>query len=174
MADARWESAEELLKTWLRRGREGQHSHHEAGKVLKRANYALAIPVIVITAGLGTAAFATITTRLASGWKVTFGVLSIAAAVLSTLQTHMRYAERAEKHKTLGAQYGNIRRRIESVLATPLIEREDPRSVLDEIRAKFDALSSEGDVVTRRIFAKTLRRLDERDRDRAQGRLKSP
>jgi hypothetical protein len=168
MSDAAWESAEELLSKWLRRAREGQHSHHEAGKALKRANYILAIPIIVITTGLGTAAFATLTTQLAGAWKVTFGALSIVAAVLSTLQTHMRYAERAEKHKALGAQYGNVRRRIESILATPRGEREDRRATLDEIRARVDALSSEGDVVPRRIFAKTLKRLDDRDRARSK------
>lgn len=168
MPDASWGPADDLLRTWLRRAREGQHSHHEAGKALKRANYALAIPIIVITTALGTAAFATITTQLAGGWKVAFGGLSITAAVLSTLQTHLRYSERAEKHKNLGAQYGNVRRRIESVLATPHDEREDRRSILDEIRGKLDSLSTEGDVVSRRIFTRTISRLEERDRRRAK------
>ncbi|MEU8607136.1 SLATT domain-containing protein [Actinoplanes sp. NPDC048791] len=168
MSDPAWDSAEELMRTWLQRAREGQHSHHEAGKLLKRANYALAVPIIVITAGLGTAAFATIATQLSGGWKVAFGVLGIAAAVLSTLQTHMRYAERAEKHKNLGAQYGVIRRKLETILATPREEREDRRAVLDEVRSKFDALSGEGDVVSRRIFDRTIKRLAERDRQRSK------
>ncbi|RZU74351.1 hypothetical protein EV384_2804 [Micromonospora kangleipakensis] len=167
MSDSQWTQADKLLQTWLTRAREGQHSHHEAGKFLKRANYWLAVPVIVITTTLGTGAFATLTSSVPGFLKITFGVLSITAAILSALQIHLRFPERAEKHKTLGAQYGNVRRRIEAILATPHQERGDRQPLLDEIRGKFDALSSEGDVVSRRIFDKTLARLDARDKQRA-------
>ncbi|MEU5965908.1 SLATT domain-containing protein [Micromonospora parva] len=168
LSDTQWTQADKLLQTWLRRAREGQHSHHEAGKFLKRANYWLAVPVIVITTALGTGAFATLTSNVPGLLKITFGVLSIAAAILSALQIHLRFPERAEKHKTLGAQYGNVRRRIEAILATPHQERGDRQSLLDEVRGRFDALSSEGDVVSRRIFDKTLARLDARDRQRVK------
>lgn len=164
LSDPRWAQADELLETWLRRAREGQHSHHEAGKFLKRANYWIAIPVIIITTALGTGAFATLTSSVPSGLKIIFGAFSILAAILSALQVHFRFPERAEKHKTLGAQYGNVRRRIEAILATPQEERGESQRLLDEIRGKFDALSSEGDVVSRRIFDKTLARLDAHDR----------
>ncbi|MET8303756.1 MULTISPECIES: SLATT domain-containing protein [Micromonospora] len=167
MSDLQWMQADKLLQTWLRRAREGQHSHHEAGKFLKRANYWLAIPVIVITTVLGTGAFAALTSNVPGSLKITFGVFSIVAAILSALQIHLRFPERAEKHKTLGAQYGNIRRRIEAIIATPHDEREERQRLLDEIRGKFDALSTEGDVVSRRIFDKTLARLDARDKRRA-------
>lgn len=48
-----WGPVDDLLRGWLRRAREGQHSHHEAGKLFRLANYWLAVPVIVITTGLG-------------------------------------------------------------------------------------------------------------------------
>ena len=41
-----WEDAEKLLRDWLRRSREGQHSHHEAGKFCRSVNYFLAVPVM--------------------------------------------------------------------------------------------------------------------------------
>ncbi len=167
---SQWATADELLKKWLRRTREGQHSHHEAGKLLKRVNYWLAIPVIVITTVLGTGAFATLTSNVSKELRLLFGVLSIVAAVLSALQIHLRYPERAEKHRSLGAQYGNIRRRIESILATPYEERGDRSLMLDELRGRLDALSSEGDVVSRRVFDRTLKRLDDRDK---RGRIEA-
>lgn len=166
MDDEGWAKAEVLLRDWLRRAREGQHSHYEAGKFFRRANYWLAVPVVLITTTLGTAAFASVAAETGDGGKIWFGALSMLAAALATLQTHFRYAEKAEKHKTLGAEYGNIRRRVEALLSLPLSQRGQQREVLDEIRNQFDAISAEGDVVSRRIFRRTERRLARRDRDR--------
>jgi endonuclease/exonuclease/phosphatase (EEP) superfamily protein YafD len=158
-----WSAADELLEKWLIRAREGQHSHHEAGKFFRRANYWLAVPIIVITSTLGTAAFASISTVMADTGKIWFGALSMLAAVLAGLQTHFRYAEKAEKHKNLGAQYGAIRRRIEAVLALPHAQRGQQAEVLEEISYKLDAISGEGDVVSRRIFERTQQRLARKD-----------
>src|SRR5215207_3652237 len=163
MAHDEWEDAEELLRTWLARARDSQHSHHEAGKVCTRLNYLLAIPIIVISTALGTTAFAAITRNVTGTAKIWFGILSMTAAVLAALQTHLRYAERGEKHKNLGAQYGNIRRYIEEVLTLPADERGTQKMVLEQIRSDLDAISAEGDVVSRRIFEKTKRRLAEKD-----------
>jgi hypothetical protein len=154
-----WGPVDDLLRKWLHRAREGQHSHHEAGKFFRRANYWLAVPVIVITTALGTASFATITTTLSGAAKVGFGLLSMLAAVLAALQTHFRYAEKAEKHKNIGARYGGIRRRIEAVLSLPYDQRGKPAELVDEIRNKLDTISGDGDVVSRRIFERTRRGL---------------
>jgi endonuclease/exonuclease/phosphatase (EEP) superfamily protein YafD len=159
-----WAAGERLLREWLRRAREGQHSHHDAGKSFRRANYWLAVPIIIIMTSLGTAAFATISSQLTEVGRLWFGALSILAAVLAALQTHFRYAEKAEKHKNLGAQYGAIRRHIEAVLSLPYPERGKQADVLDEIRYKLDAISADGDEVSRRIFERTQERLAYKDR----------
>jgi hypothetical protein len=164
MAHENWTMGDRLLREWLRRAREGQHSHHNAGKFFRRVNYWLAVPIIVITTSLGTAAFATISSRLTDAGRLWFGALSILAAVLAALQTHFRYAEKAEKHKNLGAQYGGIRRQIEAILSLPYSQRGRQSDVLDEIRYKLDAISSEGDVVSRRIFKRTQEQLMSKDR----------
>ncbi len=163
MTEDDWKSTEELLRTWLRRTRYSQHSHHEAGKRLKRFNYLLAVPIVVITTALGTAALATITTKVNDAGKLTFGVLSLIAAVLAALQTHLAWAERSERHKTLGAKYGDIRRDIEEILALPVNERGAQKKVMDKIRTDLDGISGEGDVVPRRVFEKTRRRLAQED-----------
>lgn len=163
MADESWTGAEELLRDWLQRARESQHSHHEAGKFCRSANYWLAVPVIILTAVLGTSAFASVANAVSGTAKVYFGTLSMLAAVLTALQTHFRYAERGERHKNLGAQYGSIRREIETVLSLQPSHRGEPSTVLDHIREKMDAISAEGDVVSRRIFERTRRRLARKD-----------
>lgn len=164
MNEKRWEDAEALLRTWLRRTRAGQHSHHEAGKAFRRADYWLKIPILVITTALGTAAFATVTANVSAGAKLCFGVFSILAAVLASLQVHLRYAERAERHRNLGARYGAIRRRIEALLVVPADARGDPSEVLDQIRGKLDAIADEGEAVSRRVWDRTCARLAAQDR----------
>ena len=155
-----WREAEHLLHEWLHRARLGQHSHHEAGKHYRRVNYWFALPIVVVTTTMGTAAFATLAAHASANWTIVFGVASIAVAVLAALQTHLGYAERAEKHKNLGAQYGVVRRCIEAVLAVPYDGRGRPADVLDRIRQALDAIGDDSDPVPRRIFERTLRRLD--------------
>lgn len=159
MADENWKDAETLLRDWLRRARESQHSHHEAGKFCRAINYWFAAPVIIITTVVGTAAFASIEKQVSDSAKIWFGVVSLLAAVLSALQTHFQFSERSEKHKSLGATYGNIRREIEEVLSLPPGQRGDMKKVMSRIRERLDAIASEGPVVSRRIFNRTLKML---------------
>ena len=154
-----WQGADVLLRDWLRRARESQHSQHEAGKYYRIVNYWFAVPVIVITTALGTAAFASIEKTVSNSAKVWFGIASLVAAVLSALQTHFHFSERSETHKSIGARYGNIRREIEEVLAVPTEQRGDVQAVVSRIRERLDALGSEGPAVPSKIFNKTLRML---------------
>ncbi|GAA4581135.1 hypothetical protein GCM10023176_61650 [Micromonospora coerulea] len=175
MAEPSWADLEILLRRWLKRAREGQHSHHEAGKFLRRAHYGLGVPVIVITTSLGTAAFATISLGIGTAAKAWFGGLSMLAAVLAALQTQFRYLERSEKHKATATRYGNIRRQIEAILALPESERGQPGQALKEVREKLDAISADADAVSSRIFKKTRDALaadDERERrESGEGQL---
>ncbi|MFB9361432.1 SLATT domain-containing protein [Actinoplanes nipponensis] len=164
MSQEDWDKAEDLLRVWLRRAREGQHMHHEAGKYFRRAHYTIAIPVVVITTVLGTATFATITSKLSATTKIWFGALTLLAAALAALQLHLRYLERAEKHKSIGANYGKIRRDIETLLALTRTTRGDAKEAIATLKADLDRISSEGDAVSRRIYNKTLERLAARDR----------
>ncbi|MFG1930875.1 SLATT domain-containing protein [Mycobacterium sp. NPDC048908] len=170
MAERQWtDDSDRLLRDWFQRARHSQHSHHEQGKIFKRRNYLLAVPVVVINTVLGTTAFASINSQAGTTQKIWFGVLSMVAAVLAALQVYFKYAEKAEQHKHLGAQYGNVRRGIEQSIALVPSDRGDVKVVLDEFRQQFDALGTEGDVVSRRIFERTVKMLAERDEARAAG-----
>lgn len=158
-----WVEPERLLREWLQRTRVSQHSHHEAGKLCRRLDYLLNIPVLLITAFLGTAAFASLQSSTANISKIVFGSLSFAAAALTALQTHLRLGDKSQEHKSIGARYGNIRRDIEEILALPPEQREPASTALNRIRDRLDAISSEGDVVSRRIFERTQRRLARKD-----------
>lgn len=126
-------------------------------------NYWLGAPAVVLTAIVGTAAFAAIEKEVDDRWKLTLGSLSVFAAVLTAMQTFFAFAEKTETHKKLGATYGNIRRNIEQVLALPPSLRPDPKTTLDEIRAELDKISGEGPVVSEWLWNRTIRMLQKKD-----------
>lgn len=126
----------ELLLKWLRRARESQASHYDMTDRLHRRGRWLGIGVIAITTIIGTSAFLSlVATDVSSFLRAVAGLTSIAAAVLASLQTFLRYEERAEQHRAAGARYGAVRRKLEAIHAGDPDARDGHylRAVRDEL-----------------------------------------
>jgi hypothetical protein len=67
-----------------------------------RLNYLLGVPVVVLTTFVGTSVFATLQEDVNTSLRILVGAVSVFAAVLASLQTFLRYPERAEKHRIAG------------------------------------------------------------------------
>lgn len=105
-----------LLISWIRRARESQFSHYEMANIYAGREKKLGIPVIIINAIVGTAAFAAISAEvIGTHEKIAVGLLSIIASVLASLQTFFNYNEKSERHRAAGAKYGIVRRKIEDI-----------------------------------------------------------
>jgi hypothetical protein len=152
-------SPEELLADWYRRVRESQFAHYEASKPLARANYMFGLPVVALSTFVGTSVFATLQEQAAIEFRIAVGCVSVLAAVLSSLQTFLRYAERAEKHRGVAVRYGALRREIEMLQANGA--PYDAKKI-DAIREKIDAISTEAPEVPQRIWNRTEALLKER------------
>jgi hypothetical protein len=101
----------------------------------------LGIPVVVLTTFIGTSVFATLQDEIDTSLKILVGVISVTAAVLASLQTFLRFGERAEKHRVAGESWAALRREIDEMLAlhpTYLAARGDPKSYLDDLRKRMD------------------------------------
>lgn len=73
------------------------------------------------------------------------------ATVLMALQTFYNFAARAEKHRTAGARYKAIIRRLErhfTQMAT--LQPEDPQ--LKELQGELDDLEENAEVIIHRIY----------------------
>lgn len=142
---------EELLLKWLRRARESQFSHYDAAKKLRNHGQNLGIPVIIITAVLGASAFGSILTETVPLFaKLIAGLLGLAAAILSSLQTFFKFSERSEKHKVCAAKYGAIRRELEFFHTQGNITDAE----LKEIRLKLDKLAEDAPDVEAAFFSR--------------------
>jgi hypothetical protein len=135
------QSTEELLLRWLKRLRASQFTHYVAAGRLARCNLYLGIPVVALTAAVGTSVFASLAENGSLGTELRFiiGVISIAAAVLASLQTFLGFSERAEKHRATAARYGIARRDVELLIAKGVDNVTDEQ--LNHLRASIDNLA---------------------------------
>lgn len=86
--------------------------------------YYFGIPVVVITAVVGTTIFSTLNDNPDPKWKIATGLVSLVGTILSSLQTTLGFAQTAEKHKAAAETYETVRRqfmmfRLKYAEATP-------------------------------------------------------
>jgi hypothetical protein len=114
--------------------------------------------VTALTAFVGTAVFASLTSAAVTvEMRIFVGLMSVAATVSAALQRFVRYAERAEKHRSAGARYGAVRRRLEAVFAGDADARDG--HYLTAIRDELDRLAEDSPNVPPHIFYRTQRTL---------------
>ena len=108
----------ELLLAWIRRARESQFTHYVQATRFRRADLWLGVPVIAITALVGTSVFSSVANdQEPATAKIVLGLFSVLAAILSSLQTFMKLSERSDLHRSFGARYGDVRRKLEQAYA---------------------------------------------------------
>ncbi|MCI0635655.1 MAG: SLATT domain-containing protein [Actinobacteria bacterium] len=160
-----WDDAlEDLYGSWHRRVAAAERGHRLMADRLRRRHLLIGIPVVVLTTLVGTSAFASlnnarsdsITTRGIDSdvVLVIVGTLSVLAAVLSSLQTFLRYATRAEAHRIAALRYETLRREMAKKLTIPREARGDPDRDLDQARLRMDRYAKESPNIGEREWQK--------------------
>ena len=147
-----------LLGDWRNRAYASQTGYYIMADRFGRRNYLLGIPVVVVSSIVGTAIFATLKDDVGVFVRVTVGTISILAAVLASLQTFLRFAERASVHAAGGAWYSAIRRDIESTLALPRELRGDPKVYVDSIRKEMNKVAQKSPELNEQLWASLAKR----------------
>lgn len=135
-----------LMSEWQQRASVSQDAHYVIATRLGRYNLFFGIPVVVFSTIVGTSVFATLQENVVVGWRIAVGIVSVLAAVLASLQTFLRFQERAEKHRSAAEQWAAIRREIDQMLALHpdyLAERSDPKEYLDQLRRRMGEVSAQ-------------------------------
>src|SRR5262249_21252379 len=134
---------------------------YECAKPLDRMNVWFGIPVVALSTIVGTSVFASLgETNPDLRLRILVGLISVLAAVLSGLQTFLRFSERAEKHRSVVAKYGAIRREMEQAIASGELNGPNGKDILDSLRAKMDALAAEAPATPQRIYKAVAARID--------------
>lgn len=128
-----------VAEGWYNRAAIVAHSHYRAALRYSRLNFMLGFPTVVLATTVGTSVFASLQSKPDLWWQITVGSMSMAAAILSALQSFLGYSDKAEKHRTAGARYNAIGRELELWLS----KSEEDIARLDDIRQRIDSLAQE-------------------------------
>jgi hypothetical protein len=135
-----------LLRDWSARAAASGDAHYALCTRLSRSNIRFGVPVVVLTTFVGTSVFATLEHHVNVALKILIGMVSVLAAVLASLQTFLRFGERAEKHRTAAEAWAALRRDMEAMIAlhpTYPESRGDPKKNLDEILQRFAQIAQQ-------------------------------
>jgi hypothetical protein len=144
---------EHLYSSWHRRVAAAEYGHRLMSDRMRNRHLALGIPVVVLTTIVGTSVFASLQdTSVPTAVAIVVGSLSLLAAVLSSLQTFMRYALRSDGHRIAAIRYETLRRDMAEVLAMPRAARADPARELDGVRGRLDRYAKESPLIGQRLW----------------------
>ncbi len=129
---------------------------------LSSYNLWLGVPVVVLATFVGTSVFATIQEKVDTKLRIIVGGISVLAAVLASLQTFLRFAERAEQHRVAAEKWASIRREIDELLrlypSYPPASGDDPQKYLHELRKRMDGVATESPQMAERAWLRAQRK----------------
>jgi hypothetical protein len=135
-----------LLGDWQGRAALSAEAHYVLASRLAKLNVRFGVPVVAFTTFVGTSVFATLEHQITLALRLAVGMISVLAAILASLQTFLRFGERAEKHRAAAERWAALRREIDEMLAlhpTYLASRGDPKQYLDDLRRRMDEVAQQ-------------------------------
>jgi hypothetical protein len=145
----------DLLDDWAGRVTAAQHAHYYLMTRLRRKNMALGLPVVILSAVVGTALFASVANqdaKIPSGVRLLIGSISVLAAVLAGVQTFLKFSERAEQHGLAADWLAAVRRDIDLMRATPEPLRGDPREALTGLRKEINKIAQNAPGIGEKVW----------------------
>ncbi len=142
----------EALRGWLRHAHKGRDRHDEAARRYDQYRYWLGVPAVIFSAVVGTAVFASLGTTVDTLVKIIVGLISVTAAVLSSLQTFFNFADLAERHRAAGVRYKNIIRELEQAFTESPEWLREKADWMSDLRRRLDELELEAPVVPKAIY----------------------
>ena len=143
----------DLLAKWKQEILICHKAHFRAAALMQQRNRGFGVPVIVLSSIAGTAVFSSLEKAPELWQKMLVGFLSVASAVLASLQTFLKYGELAEKHSNASIRYGALQREVEEQEAKGGATNE----YMSSVRTRWTAIDSESPSISPRLFDKVQR-----------------
>jgi hypothetical protein len=133
------------LFDWECRCAAAEEVHFDVAEELSRRNLFLGIPVVVLSAIVGTSLFASVSGNgVDVGIRIAAGTVSLIAGVLASIQTFLRFGARAEQHRVAAERWAAVKREIEKVRALPAEQVGDANELLDDIKTLESGVGQTG------------------------------
>jgi len=162
------------LFDWECRCAAAEEVHFDVAEQLSRRNLFLGIPVVVLSAIVGTSLFASVSGDGVAVWiRIAAGTVSLIAGVLASIQTFLRFGARAEQHRVAAERWAAVKREIEKVRALPAEQVGDANELLDDIKTRMDQAADKAPAMPKRRWDRALakqERAAKQERTRRKGR----
>ena len=162
------------LFDWECRCAAAEEVHFDVAEELSRRNLFLGIPVVVLSAIVGTSLFASVSGDGVDVWiRIAAGTVSLIAGVLASIQTFLRFGARAEQHRVAAERWAAVKREIEKVRALPAEQVGDANELLDDIKTRMDQAADKAPPMPKRRWNRALakqERAAKQERTRRKGR----
>jgi hypothetical protein len=162
------------LFDWECRCAAAEEVHFDVAEELSRRNLFLGIPVVVLSAIVGTSLFASVSGDGVDVWiRIAAGTVSLIAGVLASIQTFLRFGARAEQHRVAAERWAAVKREIEKVRALPAEQVGDANELLDDIKTRMDQAADKAPAMPKRRWNRALakqERAAKQERTRRKGR----
>lgn len=149
------DDVQETLAEYQGFARRADRAHYQMALKLEHRARLLGIPVIVTTSIVGTTIFATLQDATAVGWRIATGLLSVAAAMLASLQTFLNYNGAAQRHEASADGHARLWRQAEMFrlrLNTGDMARAAALDELLVMTKEMDELEKQAPRITNRIW----------------------
>jgi hypothetical protein len=153
------ESLGQLLSGWLIHSHKARDRHDLASRTYAKGQYALGIPALVVSTVVGTSLFSALASKEVPALWV--GLLSIAAAALTAVQTFMDFGGRSDKHRIAAVKYKGSIRTIEYLLMRLSTSANVTDEDLAALRSHLDTLEESAPVVMPRIYDTVEKRYED-------------
>lgn len=157
------DSVTALLTQWRQNLLIVRDTQYTTSQQLSWFNYIFGIPVVALSAILGTSILATIQESVDTNLKFAAGLIGMLIAALAGIQTLLRFEERAEKHRKIGARCAALIREIDETLAYSEDDKDIPKDAVKSIRQRYDEVALDAPPTSRRILKKVLKILKSDD-----------
>jgi len=157
------DSVTALLTQWRQNLLIVRDTQYTTSQQLSWFNYIFGIPVVALSAILGTSILATIQESVDTNLKFAAGLIGMLIAALAGIQTLLRFEERAEKHRKIGARCAALIREIDETLAYSEDDKDIPKDAVKSIRQRYDEVALDAPPTSRRVLKKVLKILKSDD-----------
>lgn len=145
-------NADELLTKWLERVRRAQSAHYDSAVRCDRWHFWIGVPLVILTSFIGTSVFVTLQREAGAYIKIAVGLASVAAAVLASVQTFLRFSERAVSHRAAGMRFGALRKEIEHMQAFPPKDPDQTKDLAKSLLDKWNKINEESPTANQRFY----------------------
>ncbi|MDF7799905.1 RNA pyrophosphohydrolase [Pontiellaceae bacterium B1224] len=144
-----------LLKKWRSNLKDSQIAHYRTAEKFKRLNYYLGIPVIAFSVFVSSNMFSELQSDQSSTRvEVGIGLVGVLAAILASIQTFLRFPERAEIHRSMGVKFSLLKKDVDKFLALHAEDNSGVDEGIEEIKSKWDEIVTEAPTVSNKLWSK--------------------